>query len=104
MKPTRKDLENKIAARAWEDGAFKAELTNDPTGVIRRELQALGITLPQGVEVVVHEESPSQVHLVLPPNPSAPVDTELADADLDLVAGGSDPTERKPWDRSEGNC
>lgn len=87
MEPTRKDLENKLITRAWEDQTFKAELMNNPRDVIRRELEALGISLPENVSITVHEETPSQVHLVLPTN-TAVAEAELSDADLDLVAGG----------------
>ena len=89
MEMTRQDLENKLITRVWEDEAFKAELKNNPHAVIQRELEALGITLPEGVTISVHEETPSQVHLVLPPNPVAAAEAELSDADLDLVAGGN---------------
>jgi hypothetical protein len=86
--PTRAELEAQLAERAWQDDAFRAELLANPTAVIRRELQALGITLSEGVMVHLHEETSAVVHLVLPPDPAMDKEAELDDEALDLVAGG----------------
>ena len=59
------DLQDLIA-RAWEDEAFKRELLSDPKATIEK---ALGITFPEGIEIYVHEQTPTQVHLVLPMKP-----------------------------------
>ena len=84
--PTRAQLEAELAERAHTDDAFRAELTSNPTAVIRRELAAHGIALPDDVTVTLHEETPTALHLVLPPDPTAV--EELHDEELDLVAGG----------------
>jgi hypothetical protein len=65
-----------LVARAWGDEAFKARL-----------LAEQGIPVPPGVEVWVHENTATAVHLVLPPGPPR-VKVELSDAELEAVAGG----------------
>ena len=85
--PSRADLEAKLAERARTDDAFRAELQADPTATIRRELADLGITLSDEARVVLHEETPDTLHLVLPLDPDNQ-ETELDDQALDLVAGG----------------
>jgi hypothetical protein len=56
------DLQELIA-KAWEDEAFKQELLSNPKAAIE---EALGVSLPEGIEVYVHEQTPTAVHLVLP--------------------------------------
>ena len=53
----------KVFDRAMKDEAFRQELLRSPKEVLEREL---GITLPQGLTVQVHEETPTTHHLVLP--------------------------------------
>ena len=62
-----RDLEARIIARAWQEESFKQELLRDPKGLLERQY---GITLPEGVELRVHEETPSALHVVLPTDPS----------------------------------
>jgi hypothetical protein len=69
-----------FVARAWGDEAFKQRLLADPGQALAEQ----GIAVPPGVEVRVHENSPTVVHLTLPPKPS----DELSDEQLDAVAGG----------------
>lgn len=59
------DLQS-IITRAWEDEVFKQELLSDPRTTIEREL---GIALPEGVDIYVHEQTPTALHLVLPMKP-----------------------------------
>jgi hypothetical protein len=65
------DLQELIA-KAWEDEAFKQELLSNPKAAIE---EALGVSLPEGIEVYVHEQTPTAVHLVLPMKQADP-DTE----------------------------
>jgi len=53
----------KLIVKAWEDEAFKQELLNNPKAAIEK---ALGVSLPEGIEIYVHEQTPTTVHLVLP--------------------------------------
>jgi len=69
----------RIIAKCWADEAFKQALIADPVATLRHE----GIELPAELRVTVLENTPSQIHLVIPPVP-----TELSDDDLDGVAGG----------------
>jgi len=83
----RQELEAFLIKKAWRDAKFKEALLASPRTTLQQELQTLspGVQIPDGVEVVVHEESMTKIHLVLPVNPVA---TELKDGELDLVAGG----------------
>lgn len=80
----RKQMEAQVLTRAQQDSAFRQQLTQDPKGVIAREM---GVTLPDSVNVEVVEETPSKVYLVLPPR-AASAGTQLSDAELESVAGG----------------
>ena len=70
----------RIVGKAVEDEAFRARLLADPKAVIEEEL---GLTLPPGLAVEVHEEGADTAHLVLPPPRGA-----LSDEQLARVAGG----------------
>ena len=60
----------------------------DPKEVMAREL---GMPMPEHITMQVLEESPTTVYLVLPP-PVASVGSELSDEELEVVAGGWEPT------------
>jgi hypothetical protein len=68
-----------VVARAWSDETFKQRLLSDP----RTVLAEAGLPVPRNSTVQVHETTPTQLHLVLPPPPD-----ELSDAELDQMAGG----------------
>ena len=78
---TATELRDKILSKADEDGDFRAALIADPKAAIATEI---GMNLPQGFDLVVHEDSANTAHLVLPPSP------ELTEAELEIVAGGAD--------------
>jgi Nitrile hydratase, alpha chain len=54
-----------LAVRAADDREFRRNLIDDPDRVLREA----GIKIPQGVEVIVHENTHDQIHLVLPSCP-----------------------------------
>jgi len=57
-----------LITRAWNDPQFKQRLLTDP----KRTLQeALGVTLPAEIEIFVHEQTPTTLHLILPMKPEA---------------------------------
>lgn len=73
-----------IVSKAVKDDAFRARLLKDPRAAIEKEF---GGKLPDGVTVRVHENSASEIHLVLP----AHLDMSsraLSDNELEHVAGG----------------
>jgi hypothetical protein len=76
---TRSELEAILAERIAADPAFRDALLADPRGVVA---EILDVPIPESVQVVLHEESMTQIHLTIPKG------DELDDADLELVAGG----------------
>ena len=77
--PTRTEVEAVLAERIAADPAFRDALLADPRGVISG---IVGFDIPDTVQVVLHEESLTQIHLTIPSSDN------LADSDLELVAGG----------------
>ncbi len=76
---TATEMKARILSKAEEDGEFRARLIADPRAAISAET---GTTIPDGFDVVVHEDSATTVHLVLPPS------GELSEAEMKSVAGG----------------
>lgn len=78
---------SKLIARAWLDNSFKRQLTANPA----RVLANAGITIPEGVEVRIDEQSarwsmvPSEDMtgavwtIPLPPKPASVTDEQLTD-------------------------
>ncbi|MEO7236957.1 MAG: NHLP leader peptide family RiPP precursor [Lapillicoccus sp.] len=79
----RRELEDRLVARATSDSAFRQRLVDDPHAVVRDEL---GVTLPDDVSVTVLQESADRLYLVIPRADGEPSD--LSDAELGAVAGG----------------
>jgi hypothetical protein len=82
----RDDLQSEIIAKAWKDDKFKQELLSNPKAVFSREY---GIDIPDNVQINVVEENASTVYLVIPVKPSLDDSRELAEEELELVAGGA---------------
>ena len=76
---TATELKSRILDRASEDGDFRARLIADPKSAISAEI---GRNVPEGFDVMVHEDSATTAHLVLPPSP------ELTEAELETATGG----------------
>jgi hypothetical protein len=73
------EMKAQILSRAEADGDFRALLMTDPKAAVADET---GVTVPDGFKLVVHEDSATTAHLVLPPSP------ELSEADLAMATGG----------------
>jgi hypothetical protein len=76
-----RDHADRIIAKAWADDSFRAQLLADPAAVAAAE----GIAIPAGVKIVIHENVPGELHVVLPAKPLA----EISDADLEGMTGGA---------------
>ena len=77
--PTRSEVEAIIAERIAADPGFRDTLLADPRAVISEIIE---FDIPDTVQVVLHEESLTQIHLTIPSSGN------LSEADLELVAGG----------------
>ena len=58
-----------LIKRAWQDAGFKQQLLSDPRATIE---ESLGVTLPTGLHIYIHEQTPTDLHLVLPMPPEDP--------------------------------
>ena len=72
-------MKSRILSKADEDNDFRALLIADPKAAISAET---GQTIPDGFDVVVHEDSATTAHLVLPPS------SALTEAEMETIAGG----------------
>ena len=81
---TRGELEEVMVKQASESAAYREALIADPKGTLKKQLA--GTPLPENLEVEVLEETPNKVFIVLPH--SVAEGDELADEDLEQVAGG----------------
>lgn len=69
-----------VTARALEDPAYKEQLLDNPAEV----LSEAGLSIPEGVEIVVHENTADTIHLVLPSQ--APTTIDLREVDITIIA------------------
>ena len=76
---TAQEMEKTVIGKANEDADFRARLLSNPKDAIQ---QAVGVTVPEGFTIKVHEEDSMTAHLVLPPT------NKLSSAELSAVAGG----------------
>jgi hypothetical protein len=66
----RRQLEDRLILRAWEDDGFRRALLENPRDLVVRELEILTgqpVQLPQDFQIKVHEESAHCLHFTLPP-------------------------------------
>ena len=74
------EVREHLTVKAATDEAFRARLIADPKTAIQDEM---GLVIPDGFTVKVHEEQPDTSHLVLPPP------TALGEPDLEQAAGAA---------------
>ena len=69
---TRKKFEEEIILRAWKDPEYKKRLLESPKDVFQEELRKIRseLTLPDDLQIYIHEETPNVVHMTLPANPA----------------------------------
>ena len=73
------EMKARVMDKAADDEGFRAQLVAEPAATLSAEL---GVSIPEGFMVEVHEDSATTAHLVLPPSP------RLTSEDLAQVAGG----------------
>jgi hypothetical protein len=66
---------SEVVQRAWRDEAFKRRLLAAPRATLEA---ALGVTLPAGLSIYIHEQTPTDLHLVLPMPPADPPPTGVS--------------------------
>jgi hypothetical protein len=85
----RQEMERRLIEKSLQDGAFRQQPLADPKAAVEQEL---GTRLPEEVRVVAVEETADTIYLVLPSTPMKGTEgVELADPDLESVAGGGLP-------------
>lgn len=70
-----------LIRQCWTDAAFKARLLADPAAVLRE----IGWDVPAGKRIVFVENTPSVLHITLPPAPPV-AELDLTPEQMDQVA------------------
>ncbi|MCY4385293.1 MAG: NHLP leader peptide family RiPP precursor [Nitrospinae bacterium] len=73
------EMLKQIVDKSALDADFRQQLLADPKSTISQEL---GITIPDSMNVVVHESDMETVHLALPPDP------HITEEQLEAVSAG----------------
>jgi hypothetical protein len=73
----------KVLEKAYTDSSYRARLIKNSNEAIK---EVVGTAMPKGVNFIVHENTTTTQHYILP----APADAkaELSDVELEQVAGG----------------
>ena len=69
----------RVVEMAAADDGFRAQLMADPKAALQ---DAIGVSIPDGIRVEVHEEGSNVAHLVIPPSAG------LSEGELEQVQGG----------------
>ncbi len=73
------DMLKQIVDKSALDASFRGQLLADPKSAISQEL---GITMPDSMNIVVHESDMQTVHLALPPDPN------ITEEQLEAISAG----------------
>ena len=73
------EMLKQIVDKSALDADFRQQLLSDPKATISEEL---GVTIPDSMNVVVHESDMQTVHLALPPDPN------ITEEQLEAVSAG----------------
>ncbi len=68
-----------IVEKSALDADFRQKLLSDPKSTISQEL---GITIPDAMDIKVHESDMQTVHLALPPDPN------ITEEQLEAISAG----------------
>ena len=74
------EFESYIRNKSVEDQEFRARLLSNPRDVVEDELD---ITVPEGFNINVYEDTSTSMHFVLPPSAA------LSDHEMSALAGGN---------------
>jgi heme oxygenase len=96
---TKREFEEQLIAKAWQNEAFKEELISNPKMVYAREFEELkkqqkirqdiALNLPETLEIKVLEEASNNLYLILPHKPQSVENfEELTNEALETVSGG----------------
>ncbi len=73
-------LQDWIISIAMHDQHFREELMSNPKETLEREL---GISFPPNVEIEMHQDTPTTIHLVLPLQPKTGSLMEVSYAEIE---------------------
>ena len=73
------DMLKQIVEKSALDSDFRQQLLDDPKSTISQELD---ITIPDSMNVVVHESDMQTVHVALPPDPN------ITEEQLEAISAG----------------
>ena len=73
-------LQDWIISIAMHDRIFREELLSAPKETLESEL---GISFPEEVDIQIHEDTPTTIHLVLPLKPKTGALMEVSFAELE---------------------
>ena len=73
------DMLQQVVQKSAIDSSFREQLIADPKSTICEEL---GITMPESMNIEIHESTMQTVHLALPP------DSNISEEQLEAISAG----------------
>ncbi len=73
------EMLKQVVDKSALDADFRRQLLSDPKSTISEEL---GITIPDSMNIMVHESDMQTVHLALPPDPN------ITEEQLEAISAG----------------